>query len=183
MYRGSYSQTPFEQLRAGKTNRGLDEAARQAFGRTRHRRTIPVRVREQLNTHTAKVGGIFHDVTAAAVYQSDVVLILAKAPVSGRVVLSKSARPFVGYAQLSLGLIAIRLPVPQVGDKTLALATLPLNGSRSRKEHGSGSLLGQLCRRERPDLKWTLRGTLIIVQPDTGWSSLQPALCLLRFSS
>ena len=125
--------------------------------------TIPVRIREQLNTHTAKAGDTFHGVTATAVYQSGVVLIPAKTPVTGRVVSSKAARPFVGYAQLSLELTAIRLPVPQVGDKTLALATLPLNSPAAN----SGSVFGNSVGVNGRTSNGPQAGTQIIVQPET----------------
>ena len=129
--------------------------------------TIPVRIREELNTHTAKPGDTFHGVTATAVYQSGVVLIPAKTPVTGRVVSSKAARPFVGYAQLSLELTAIRLPVPQVGDKTLQLATLPLNSQGSAgSANSSGGFFGSSAGVNGRNASGPPAGTQIIVQPE-----------------
>lgn len=129
---------------------------------------IPVRIREELNTHTAKPGDIFHGLTATAVYQSGVVLIPAKTPVTGRVVTSKSSRPFVGYAQLSLELTAIRLPVPEVGDKILQLATLPLNSPGAGKStSGSGGIFGNSVGVNGRNPNSPQPGTQIIVQPET----------------
>ena len=129
---------------------------------------IPVRIREELNTHTAKPGDIFHGVTATAVYQSGVVLIPARTPVTGRVVTAKAARPFVGYAQLSLELTAIRLPVPQVGDKTLQLATLPLNSQGApRNSNNSGGIFGNSVGVNGRNANSPQAGTQIIVQPET----------------
>ena len=144
--------------------------------------TIPVRIREQLNTHTAKAGDTFHGVTATAVYQSGVVLIPAKTPVTGRIVSSKAARPFVGYAQLSLELTAIRLPVPQVGDKTLALATLPLN---SQGAGNSGSVLGNAVGVNGRTSNGPQAGTQIIVQPETvlEFSTAGPLLVAIQIQN
>ncbi len=130
--------------------------------------TIPVRIREELNTHTAKPGDTFHGLTATAVYQSGVVLIPARTPVMGRVVTSKAARPFVGYARLSLELTAIRLPVPQVGDKTLKLATLPLNSQDApRNTNSSGGIFGNSVGVNGRNSNSPQAGTQIIVQPET----------------
>ena len=144
--------------------------------------TIPVRIREQLNTHTAKAGDTFHGVTATAVYQSGVVLIPAKTPVTGRVVSSKAARPFVGYAQLSLELTAIRLPVPQVGDKTLALATLLLN---SQGAGNSGSVFGNAVGVNGRTSNAPQAGTQIIVQPETvlEFSTAGPLLVAIQIQN
>jgi hypothetical protein len=143
--------------------------------------TIPVRIREQLNTHTAKAGDTFHGVTATAVYQSGVVLIPAKTPVTGRVVSSKAARPFVGYAQLSLELTAIRLPVPQVGDKTLALVTLPLNSPAAN----SGSVFGNSVGVNGRTSNGPQAGTQIIVQPETvlEFSTAGPLLVAIQIQN
>lgn len=146
---------------------------------------IPVRIREQLNTHTAKVGDIFHGLTATAVYESGVVLIPARTPVTGRVVTTKAARPFVGYAQLSLELTAIRLPVPQVGGKTLALATLPLNSQGAAKGTGSGGIFGNNVGVNGRNSNGSQAGTQIVVEPETvlEFSTAGPLLVAIQIQN
>jgi len=147
---------------------------------------IPVRIREELNSHTAKPGDIFHGVTATAVYQSSVVLIPAKTPVTGRVVTAKAARAFVGYAQLSLELTAIRLPVPQVGDKTLALTTLPLNSQGGARNTGNnGGLFGNNVGVNGRSSNGPQAGTQIIVQPETvlEFSTAGPLLVAIQIQN
>ena len=132
--------------------------------------TVPVRIREEINTHTAKVGDTFHGLTATAVYQGGVVLIPARTPVMGRVTFSRAAKPFVGYAQLTLELTAIRLPVPQVGDKTLALTTLPLNsGGAKNNTNNSGGFFGNSMgvNGAGQSANSGKAGVQIIVQPET----------------
>ena len=147
---------------------------------------IPVRLEDQINTKNAKVGDTFHGVTAMAVYQSGVVLIPAHTPVMGRVVSTKAARPFVGYAQLSLELTAIRLTVPQTEDRTLRLATLPLSNGSTH----SGGLLGSSASVGSPNgtLGSTSQGgsqpgTQIVLPPETilQFSTADPLLVAIQF--
>jgi hypothetical protein len=97
--------------------------------------TIPIRIREPLNTKTVKVGDTFHGTVASAVYQTGFPMIPAGTPVMGRVSEAKPAGRLVGFALLTLELTAIRLTVPDGADQTVSLVTLPL----SSKTNGRGA--------------------------------------------
>ena len=149
---------------------------------------VPIRIREFINTKTAKAGDTFHGLTAADVYQSSVLLIPAGTPVVGRVVLSKAARPFVGFAQLSLELTAIRLSVPQVDDRTLPLATLPLSNQGGRNggllgssvgvSNGAGAYGSTPASGSQP-------GTQIVLQPETilQFTTANPLVIAVQFKN
>ena len=149
---------------------------------------VPVRIRELINTKTAKAGDTFHGLTAADVYQSSVLLIPAGTPVMGRVVSSKAARPFVGFAQLSLELTSIRLSVPQVDDKTLPLATLPLSNQGGRNggllgssvgvSNGAGAYGSTPASGSQP-------GTQIVLQPETilQFTTANPLVIAVQFKN
>ena len=113
--------------------------------------TIPVRIREQLNTHTAKAGDTFHGVTATAVYQSGVVLIPAKTPVTGRVVSSKAARPLCWLCPAIAGAdrdSSARSP----GRRQNSGIGYP---SAQQPRCQQWECLRQLCWHQRPHIKWS----------------------------
>jgi hypothetical protein len=106
------------------------------------RRQIPVRLSEELDTKTAKVGDTFHGTVAANVFQDGYPLIPVGTPVLGRVTEAKPAGRFVGVALLSIELIDFRLPVPNSDDQQVSVITAQLSSKTNGRGAGTAATIG-----------------------------------------
>jgi hypothetical protein len=106
------------------------------------RRQIPVRLSEELDTKTAKVGDTFHGTVAANVFQDGYPLIPVGTPVLGRVTEAKPAGRFVGVALLSIELIDLRLPVPSSDDQQVSVITAQLSSKTNGRGAGTAATIG-----------------------------------------
>lgn len=86
---------------------------------------IPVRLNDEISTKTAKTNDPFQGTTASAILQGDYTLIPTGTPVTGRVILAKSAGRFTGKAELSLELVSVRLPVLNGRDASNPMGATP----------------------------------------------------------
>jgi len=103
------------------------------------RTQIPVRLQEEVDTKTAKEGDTFHATVAANVFHNGYPLIPVGTPVLGRVVESKPAGRLVGFALLSVELVAVRLPVPDGNDQDMSVVTQQVSSRNNGRGAGTAA--------------------------------------------
>ncbi len=111
---------------------------------------IPIRLQEEIDTKTAKEGDTFHGTVAANVFENGYALIPVDTPVFGRVVEAKPAGRLVGFALLTVELVALRLPTPGGEDQNVSIVTAQVSsrtngrGAGTAASAGGGAGLGAL---------------------------------------
>lgn len=103
------------------------------------RTQIPIRLQEEVDTKTAKEGDTFHGTVAANVFHNGYPLIPAGTPVIGRVVETKPAGRLVGFALLSVELVALRLPVPGGEDQDVSVVTQQVSSRNNGRGAGTAA--------------------------------------------
>ena len=109
---------------------------------------IPIRIDEEIDTKTAKVGDMFHGTVPTTVYQTNYPMLPAGTPVLGRVAEAKPAGRLVGFALLTLELVSIRLPVPNGEPENMGIVTAALSsktngrGTNTAEKTGGGAAVG-----------------------------------------